>query len=163
MSYSSPLFKNRYEQWVHSYLTVMSEPTYKLQQGYNWLAAQEAWKRDLYPLIKSDNRTMSQEGWLSFVKGIQSMYEIKDFRAACSKAKQVIASRHTRKDIMDLWTTPCQTEQSTEELKKALETAKYEESRIHQKKWVADRMELDAIDDYNSMKIRLERQERIKT
>jgi len=84
---SATLIKNPYEQWVHSYLTVMSEPTYKLQQGYNWLAAQEAWKRDLYPLTKPDNRTIAQEGWLSFVKGIQSMYDLKDdFRTACSKA-----------------------------------------------------------------------------
>ena len=100
---SSPLIKNDYEQWVHTYLTIMSEPFYKLQQGYCEYVSYEAWKRGLYTIPKPDNRTMAQEGWTNFVKGIMSIYHMDNFRAACSKAKQIIVSRHDRKDIMELW------------------------------------------------------------
>jgi len=104
MSYSSPLIKNQYEQWVHNYLNLLSKPMWKLQQGYCEMAFYEAWRWGLYELPRTKNRSLTQDGWSNFVKGIQSMYQIYDFRAGCTKAKQIIASRHERKEIMDLWT-----------------------------------------------------------
>ena len=125
---SSSLIKNDYEQWVHTYMTIMSEPFYKLQQGYCEYVSYEAWKRNLYTIPKPDNRTMAQEGWLNFVKGIMSIYDMDDFRAACSKAKQVILSRHDRKDIMELWSHRIMKETSlkirVQEMKERLNDAK---------------------------------------
>ena len=82
----------------------MSEPTYKLQQGYCCGVTYHAWRRGLFIIATASQHTIAHSGWVSFVKGVQSMYEIDTFRAACTKAKQVIVSRHERKEIMDLWT-----------------------------------------------------------
>jgi hypothetical protein len=46
---------------------------------------------------------VAQDGWTNFVKGVMSIYDMDNFRAACTKAKQIIVSRHDRKDIMELW------------------------------------------------------------
>jgi len=160
---SSTLIKNPYEQWVHTYLTIVSKPMWKLQQGYCQEAAYDASDRNLYPLPKPDNRTIAQEGWVSFVKGIMSMYEIDDFRSACSKAKQVIVSRHTRKSPMDLWTELPRNkkEAALTELKKVLEEAEKKESRTHDDLWNAEACEEESTMDYNRMKKDLEQQEEI--
>ena len=178
---SSSLIKNEFEQWVHTYLTVFSEPTYILQRGYNQYAAYEAWRRGLYKIPKPDNRTMAEEGWVSFVKGIQSMYEIQDFRAACSKAKEVIVYSHARRSPMDLWTELRRTVNEHEDkqakkkaeelqcirtatldlLRKNLEDAKAKESKAHDDLWMAEANEEESTADYDRMKKEADKQENI--
>jgi len=105
----------------------MSEPFYKLQQGYCQYVSYEAWERGLYIIPKPDNRTMAEEGWTNFVKGIMSIYDIDNFRAACTKAKQIIVSRNDRKDSMELWShriIKAEPKTSLEELKEQLKAAK---------------------------------------
>jgi hypothetical protein len=102
---------------------------------------------------------MAQEGWFNFVKGIQSMYQIYDFRTGCSKAKQVIVSRHERKNILDLWTALPR--ESLAELKKVLEDAEKDASHAYDCVWFAEANEEESTMDYNRMKKELEEQERI--
>jgi hypothetical protein len=100
---------------------------YKLQQGYCEYVSYDAWRRNLYTIPKPDNRTMAQEGWFNFVKGIMSIYDMDNFRAACTKAKQIIVSRHDRKDSMELWShriIKAEPKTSLEELKEQLKAAK---------------------------------------
>jgi len=176
----STLISNPYEQWVHNYLIVASEPTYKLQQGYCEYVSYEAHKRGLYTIPKPDNRTIAQEGWLNFVKGIMSIYTITDFRSACSKAKKVLCNPQELKKDLDLWATPRQAEREAQEqskkkaeaiqcvqtatlelLRKEVENAEKKESRAHDDLWMAEANEEEAIADYDRMKKDLEQQEEI--
>jgi hypothetical protein len=159
MSYSSPLIKNVYEQWVYTYMTILSEPMYKLQQGYCEYVSYDAWRLNLYTIPKPDNRTIAQEGWVSFVKGIQSMYQIYDFRAGCTKAKQIIVSRHERKHVLDLWTALPR--ESLAELKKVLEDAEKDAFHTYDRVWYAKANVEESTMDYNRMTKELEEQERI--
>jgi hypothetical protein len=93
------------------------------------------------------------------------MYDLDDFRASCSKAKQVIVSRHERKNVLDLWTAlpreAKQEDQSIVQLKKALNDAMEMESITQDKLWWANNNQEKAILSYNKKKNKLDEKERI--
>jgi hypothetical protein len=107
------LMKNLYERWVFDLMVARIQDKKTFPDRDDWLYTSTDYisffgkhVRDagLQKISLTPGRSFPQEAWAHYVKGIMSMYEIDDFRSACSKAKQVWVETSKITRPISLWT-----------------------------------------------------------